>query len=177
MPITAMRMTRTLVPLLLLAGCAGSPRMFGDPQAAPALREGGGFTLATQGPASTAVSAELVRAGFTESAAGDYRVEVGFAIRARDLSLTTLQGETPATTISPGTRPALRLCKRQAYVLTVAFVERTSGKVIARRGATTGRCSGPVEQVLPKLARTVVSPMGGPHAEAGKRSTKRVPVG
>jgi len=172
-----MRMNRTLVPLLLLAGCAGSPRTFGDPQATPALREGGAFTLATQDPASAAVGAELVRAGFTESAAGDYRVEVGFAIRARDLSLTTLQGETPATTISPGAKPALRLCKRQAYVLTVAFVERTSGKVIARRGATTGRCSGPVEEVLPKLARTVIGPLGGSHAEAGKRITKQVPVG
>lgn len=172
-----MRMTRTLASLLLLAGCAGSPRTFGDRQAAPALREGGGFTLATQGPASAAVGAELVRAGFNESASGDYRVEVGFAIRARDLSLTTFPGDARATTISPGTRPALRLCKRQAYVLTVAFVDRTSGRVIARRGATTGRCSGPLEEVLPKLARTVIGPMSGSHAEAGKRSTKQVPVG
>lgn len=147
---------KLLLPLLLLAGCAGSPRPFGDARLPPPLAAGTTFTVEGEGPAVAAVRQALVNAGHAEKRDGDWRVEVGFAIRPTNLAVSTPQSESPATPISPGTRPSLAFCKKQAYVLTLAFVDSRTGKVASRRGATTGRCSGDVDTILPGLARTAL---------------------
>ena len=59
-------------------------------------------------------------------------------------------------TISPGTRRTLGFCKKRAYVLTIAFVERQSGKIRSRSGATLGRCSESLDQIMPELARAAL---------------------
>lgn len=145
-----------LLPLLLLAGCAASPRPFGDTHLPPPLAAGATFTLEGEGPAVAAVRQTLVDAGRVEKRDGDWHVEVGFAIRPTNLAVSTPQGESPAIPISPATRPSLAFCKKQAYVLTLAFVDPGTGKVASRRGATTGRCSGDVDAILPGLARTAL---------------------
>lgn len=147
---------KLLLPLLLLAGCTGSPRPFGDARLPPPLAADATFAVAGEGPAADAVRQALVNAGYSEKTGGDWQIEVGFAVRPTNLAVSTPQGDEAALPISPGARPSLAFCKKQAYVLTVAFIEPKTGKVASRRGATTGRCSSDVDAILPGLTRTAL---------------------
>lgn len=114
------------------------------------------FSIEGHGEAQEAVRQALVEAGLQERPEGDFRIEVGFAVRPRDLSLSTRQENAASMTISPAAKRTLSFCKKQAYVLTIAFVERKSGKITSRSGATLGRCSGTVQQIMPQLARAAI---------------------
>lgn len=141
-------------PLLALGACASSPVHFGDagPQAADRS-----FAMSDQSAAGTAVRRALVDAGYREQDNGKLRVEVGFALRPRDLAVVAPGEQQSPQVISPATGRSLSLCKRQAYVLTIAFVDRATGKITSRGGSTIARCSGTAADVLPQLARTALA--------------------
>lgn len=107
--------------------------------------------------AAAAVRDTLIAAGFEEENGAPQRVEVGFAVRPRKLAVTS--GTADATlVISPRGKAPPSLCRRQAYVLTVAMVDSATGAVQERTGATVSRCHGTAAAVLPMLAKAAVTP-------------------
>lgn len=145
-----------LLSAFLLAGCTSSPLQFGAPGSSVPQHSGRSFSIEGHGEAQEAVRKALVEAGLQERPEGDFRIEVGFAVRPRDLSLSAPQEDAASVTLSPGTRHTIGFCKKQAYVLTIAVVERKSGRIMSRSGATLGRCSGNVERIMPQLARAAI---------------------
>ncbi|MCJ2182573.1 hypothetical protein MTR62_07695 [Novosphingobium sp. 1949] len=162
------------------AGCAGEPLRFGQASStawpAPDQRT---FAMVGTGAPQDAVRNVLVRYGFQESADARLRVEVGYAVRRKALSVRGPQGQpsgapetiiddassAPASlpasppqtvTLSPAARRTVSFCTKQAHVLTLAFVDRASGAILSRGGATLGRCKADEAQVLSKLATSAV---------------------
>lgn len=149
------RLIRFWPPLavVLLGGCAIPPAQFGTGKSDAPARS---FVLSGNDQAFAAVRHALVADGYEEREDGELRVEVGFAVRPTDLAvLAPAEGQEGAV-LSPAAAQAFALCKRQAYVLTLAFVERGSGAVASRRGATMPRCSGTLAEILPILVHTAL---------------------
>jgi len=140
---------------LLIAACAPAVRPFGDapPPAAAQPRFSIGETR--RADVADAVRDALHAAGYREAQDAPMRVEIGFAIRPPGVTVGDAGG---ATIVSPPAPRAIGLCRRQAYVLTLAMIDRASGTVLRRSGAITARCDGKEAALLPALARAAVSP-------------------
>jgi hypothetical protein len=108
--------------------------------------------------AAAAVRDALIAAGFQETKDAPQRVEVGFAVRPRKLAVTASGTADAPLVISPRGKAPPSLCRRQAYVLTVAMVDSATGAVRERTGATVSRCRGTAATVLPMLAKAAVTP-------------------
>jgi hypothetical protein len=139
---------------LLLPGCAAPVRSFGTlSTASPADRT---FVMATDGAADAAVRDALLAAGYTSAPDGRYRVEVGLAVRVPRMNVIAGAGQ-DMRPLAPVSSPP-GLCRRQSYVLSIAFVERASGRVAARGGAVTSRCGKPADAgLLPLLAKAALA--------------------
>jgi hypothetical protein len=149
-------------PALLLAGCASPIRPFGT-LAIPAGDESGRtFAMVTgkTAEADAAVREALLAAEYRVAADARYRVEVGFAVRGSRIDVVAANGGQDMRPLAPvSRRPGL--CRRQSYVLSVAFVEQASGRVAARGGAVTSRCGRrPDADLLPRLARAALANAG-----------------
>jgi len=142
---------------LLLPACAAPVRPFGT-LAAP--RSDRTFSIATGSTAhaDAAVRDALVAAGYQSADDARYRVEVGLAVRAPRMAVMTASGEGKALqALAPVSSPP-GLCRRQSYVLSIAFVERASGHVVARGGAVTSRCGKADDAaLLPLLAKAALA--------------------
>ena len=130
---------------MLIAACAAAIRPFGAarlPVAAPQL-----FSLGEtrRADVAEAVRGALRTAGYRETADAPLRVEITFAVRPPGVAVA-------------GTAGMQLLCHREAYVLTVAMIDRASGTVLRRSGAITARCRGKEGEALPLLARAAISP-------------------
>lgn len=141
---------------LLLPACAAPVRPFGT-LATPRTERT--FAMATDGTAdaSAAVRDALVAAGYQPSPDARYRIEVGLAVRAPRMQVMagTDDGKT-LLPLAPVSSPP-GLCRRQSYVLSIAFVEQASGRVAARGGAITSRCAGARDAgLLPLLAKAAL---------------------
>jgi hypothetical protein len=147
-----------LLPMLALGSCAAPVTHFGDASVGAA---GQPFAMApgdgTAGVAA-AVREALIVAGFREARDAPQRVEVGFAVRPRKLAVTAPGAANAAAVISPRGKAPPSLCRRRAYVLTVAMVDVATGTVRERSGATVSRCHGTAAAVLPVLAKVAVTP-------------------
>lgn len=162
---------------LLASGCAGHPRRFGDLEGRLARGAGHAFAMgepgSQAGEATDAVRRALLDAGFKEAEDSLLVIEVGYAHRARALSLSG-PGMTPgsdaaeARELTPAARRSLAFCRKQAHTLTIAAIDRTSGDVVARGGATLGRCAGDQATLLPELARAALASASLPQALAAK---------
>ena len=140
---------------MLSAACAAAIRPFGAarlPVAAPQL-----FSLGEtrRADVAEAVRGALRTAGYRETADAPLRVEITFAVRPPGVAVAGTAGMQLLSPPAPG---ALGLCHREAYVLTVAMIDRASGTVLRRSGAITARCRGKEGEALPLLARAAISP-------------------
>lgn len=149
-----------LVAALALGACAAPVTHFGDAPLSAVGETRQSFAMAPddQGAAATAVRDALVAAGLQETADAPLRVEVGFAVRPRKLAVTAPGKADAPSVISPRGKAPPALCHRLSYVLTVALVDRASGAVQKRMGATISRCHGTPAAVLPELAQAAVAP-------------------
>lgn len=154
---------KRILPGLMLAmalgACASSAKQFGAPATPLTVGNAHDFTMAQNGLAAAAVRQVLLAAGFQDRKDAAFRVEVGFATRPRKLAVLSSGDTAPLTVVSPATEKSLSFCRRQAYVLTVALIERRTGKVGMRSGATISRCHGEPSDVLPLLARAALQPV------------------
>lgn len=141
-------------PVLLLVACAAPPMHFGNAGLGGSDRS---FTMSDESEAAAHVRQALVDAGYQEESRAKFRVEVGFSVRPRGLSVVAPSDGKVSRIVSPATKRSLSMCKRQAYVLTVAFVERATGTIASRGGSTIARCEGTPAEVLPRLAQTAIS--------------------
>lgn len=146
------------LPLLtmLLVGCATPAKQFGTVDAI--LPDGAerSFVVYENGKAPTAVREALTNIGFTERDDARFRVEVGFSVRPDDLALLSSDDTRSTQILSPASDATISLCRKRAYVLTLAFIDTQSGQVISRSGATMSRCRENLEEMLPHLAQTAL---------------------
>jgi hypothetical protein len=113
--------------------------------------------MAAHGAADIAVHDALLAAGYRSSPDGRYRIEVGLAVRMPRMEVMAADGGQDLQPLAPLVGQA-GLCRRQSYVLSIAFVERSSGRVAARGGAVTSRCGKPDDTaLLPPLARAALA--------------------
>jgi hypothetical protein len=149
---------------LFPSGCAAPVRPFGALTMNPAGDAGRSFTTVTTASAQgadKAVREALVAAGYHQSSEAPYRVEVGFAVRPRRVDVAAARAEQSTLALAVPTMPRA-LCKRQSHVLSIAFVDNASGRVLARGGAITARCGNTAESdILPRLARAALSDVAG----------------
>lgn len=141
---------------LLVGACGIRAEHFGDAGAQLPLPSERSYTVSGDGEATDAVRAALRDAGFAERADAPLRIDVGFAIRPRRLAVVTADADGAQDVLSPSADKVLSLCSRQAYVLTLAFVERDSGRIASRSGATLTRCDGTPDEIMPRLARAAL---------------------
>ena len=108
--------------------------------------------------ADAAVRDALVAAGYQPAEGARYRVEVGLAVRAPRTQVMAAAGDGKAMqALAPVSSPP-GLCRRQSYVLSIAFVEQASGRVAARGGAITSRCGKARDaELLPLLAKAALT--------------------
>ncbi|OJU21786.1 MULTISPECIES: hypothetical protein [unclassified Sphingomonas] len=144
-----------LVGALLIAACAPTVRPFGDAPPPAAAQPPFSIGETRRADVADAVRDALHAAGYREAQDAPTRVEIGFAIRPPGV---TVAGAGGATIVSPPAPRAIGLCRRQAYVLILAMIDRASGTVLRRSGAITARCVGKEATLLPALARAAVSP-------------------
>ncbi|MGE4340799.1 MAG: hypothetical protein AB7E55_33335 [Pigmentiphaga sp.] len=153
---------KALFPLiLLLASCAVPATHFGDMGSDNDFSEfkERSFVLSDGGAAGKTVRTALINAGFEERDNARLRVEIGFSIRPVDLALVSTSSEGASHMLSPAAKPTISLCHKHAYVMTLAFVDRRSGKVISRSGATLSRCRGAPAEILSELAHAALPPI------------------
>lgn len=141
---------------LLVASCAAPAKHFGDVDGRLSDSAVRSFALQDESEASAAVRDALIDAGFDEREDGRLRVEVGFSIRPDDLAVLARDGFKSTQVLSPPSESSISLCDKEAYVLTLAFIDTSSGKVVSRSGATMSRCSGEPAEILRKLARAAL---------------------
>lgn len=143
-----------------LTACTPSVQRFGGAMA-PTTRVDGvsrpSFVIEQGDDAGEAVRAALVEAGYEAREESLLRIDVGFAVRPRRTAVVVPDAAGHFELVSPPGKPALTFCKQQNYVLTLALVERSSGRIRARGGATMSRCNGASSAVLPILARAAVA--------------------
>lgn len=140
----------------LMPGCAAPVQRIGGPHAG--WPEGGArsFVMAPAEGAGDATAVAAVRdallaAGFQPSDGARYLVEVGFVVRDRRIDV--------AESV-PGSHAFPALCRRQGYALSVALVDRTTGRVAMRSGAVAIRCRAAAETIIPVLAHVALTPAG-----------------
>jgi hypothetical protein len=142
---------------LLLPGCAAPVQSFG---ALSMPLDDRTFSMTAGGTADADAAARdaLLAAGYRSSADGRYRIEVGLAVRMPRVDVMAASGDGQAMRpLAPVSSPP-SLCRRQSYVLSIAFVERTSGRVAARGGAVTSHCGKTADAgLLPRLARAALT--------------------
>lgn len=140
---------------LLLPACTAPIRPFGTLATAPPERT---FAMAGDGAAEAAVRDALLSSGYRSSPDGRYRVEVGLAVRKARMDVMAAAGEEEEMRpLAPVSNPP-GLCRRQSYVLSIAFVDRTSGRVAARGGAVASRCGKAADAtLLPLLAKAALA--------------------
>jgi hypothetical protein len=142
---------------VLLPACAAPVRPFG---ALATPGQDRSFAMATGGTAEAdaAVRDALVAAGYQAAADARYRIEVGLAVRAPRTQVMAAAGDAKALQpLAPVSSPP-GLCRRRSYVLSIAFVERASGRVAARGGAVTSRCGKAGDAaLLPLLAKAALA--------------------
>lgn len=145
---------------LLLPACTAPVRSFGALTTLPASGDGSRtFSLAPgeRADADVAVRDALLAAGYRPSTDARYRIEVGFAVRAPRIDVLAVGEGHDMRPLAPVSRPP-GLCRRQSYVLSIAFVDQASGRVAARGAAVTSRCGrAPGTGLLPALARAALS--------------------
>lgn len=152
---------KTLVLLsLIVAGCTPSATHFGDVSQPPAYSAARIFAINQDGIARDAVAEALTEAGYIERGDAPLKVEIGFAIRPTELALVSVSEEGLARILSPAAKRSISFCQRQAYVLTLAFVDSGTGEVLSRSGATISRCKGTPSEVLSGLARAALPSPG-----------------
>lgn len=124
----------------------------------PSALRGAAFTMADAsagGPgvleARGAVRRELAAQGFQESADAPYRVDIGFAVAPLPLAVSA-EGDAPPAPAPSG----IALCRRRQYVLSIAMIDRSDGRVIFRNSATAHRCVRTAAKAIPQLARAVL---------------------
>lgn len=139
-----------------LTACAPSAERFGGPILAVEAGVRQSFVMGQGGDAADAVRQALLESGYEAQEEGLLRVDVGFAIRPRRVAVVSHDESGNSEIVSPSGQPGLKLCKRQSYILTIALVERSSGRIKARSGATMSRCGGTSSAVLPILARIAI---------------------
>jgi hypothetical protein len=155
--VRAGRVIRVAIATLGLGACAAPVQRLGGPAAD--WPSGARFVMAVSGGggnAATAVRDALVARGFRPAEDGRYRVEVGFAIRPRQVRVT---GPADTLALSPSLGGGLSLCLRRTYVLSIALVERTTGAVAVRTGAATSRCGDSAGSVMPRLVAAALPPV------------------
>ena len=142
--------------VMAVSGCASSAERFGamaTPSAESGIRS---FYMPQNDMAAQAVRRALLDLGYEDRNDGAFRVDVGFAVRERQISVSHIDKTGRAEIVSPDGEVRLNLCDAQSYVLTVALVERSSGRITTRSGATMSRCHAPSSEILPVLARTAL---------------------
>lgn len=97
--------------------------------------------------ADAAVARLLEARGFRQATDAAYRVDVALASSETDIALA---GAAPR-------RDLLSLCKRRRYALSVAMIERRTGKVLYRRDAETRRCGTPTPTLVDGLAEAALA--------------------
>lgn len=144
---------------LALGACAAPITHFGDvPTGMADADQRFAMAPSEDAAAAAAVRDALTAAGFQEESGAPQRVEVGFAVRPRKLAVTAPGAADAPAVISPRGKAPPSLCRRQAYVLTVAMVDVATGAVRERTGATVSRCHGTAVAVLPILAKAAITP-------------------
>jgi len=152
-----MKMMALSTLTLLLAGCASPAKHFGDSVSRlPDVAERG-FRLEGKEAPQRAVRDALMDAGLEIRDNAGLFVQVGFSIRPGTLAVLSTDDAGSTRILSPASKDTISLCNKQAYVLTLAFVDTQSGKLVSRSGATMSRCQGAPAEVLPKLARAALS--------------------
>jgi hypothetical protein len=155
-----------LFPVMFAGACATPAKHFGDAGIVPPAGDARSFTVSEAGEAAAAVRQAMRDAGFEEREDARFRVEVGFAVRPRDLELVS--AGRPAQAGPPADDRAISFCRKQAYVLTLALVERESGAVASRSGAAMSRCRGTPAELLPRLAQSALPFGRGDYSAAAK---------
>lgn len=140
---------------LLLPACTTPVRSFGTLATVPAERT---FSMAGDGAADVAVRDALLASGYRSSPDGHYRVEVSMAVRMPKVDVMTAPGEgQDMRPVAPVSNPP-GLCRRQSYVLSIALIDRMSGRVTSRGGAVTSPCGEPTfATLLPLLAKAALA--------------------
>lgn len=114
--------------------------------------------MATEGASDAAVRDALLASGYRAAPDGHYRVEVGFAVRIPRLDVIAAGGSgQDMRPLAPVSSPP-GLCRRRSYVLSIAFIDRASGRVAARGGAVTSHCTRSADpELLPRLAKAALA--------------------
>ena len=143
----------------LLSGCVSPIVRNGAAMPGAAALRTASFIMAEAPPgndpglveARQAVRSELASRGLRESREASYRVDVGFAVAPRPVEVTV--GPDAATAPMPA---GIGLCRRRQYVLSIAMIDRSDGRVVFRNSATARRCAKAAAKAVPQLARTAV---------------------
>lgn len=119
----------------------------------PSFVMAGGASTSDPGflEAREAVRRELADHGLRESPDAPYRVDVGLAVAPLPLEVSA--GRDGATATAPA---GIALCRRKQYVLSVAMIDRSDGRVMFRNNATAHRCAKAAAKTIPQLARTAL---------------------
>lgn len=103
--------------------------------------------------ARQAVAKALADQGFREAPDARYRLDVGYA--AAPVALRYSIADEPAGRRDPA--PAgIAFCRRQRYVLSVALIERQSGRVAYRDSVSGRRCAGAAAGLIEPLAHAAL---------------------
>jgi len=102
--------------------------------------------------ATDAVRENLVSRGYVLQPDARYRVDVGVAVGARQVEVVRPE-EKP---VSGQRRAQIALCRREKYVLSVAIVDRTNGRIVFRNSASTSRCGNEPRKFVQELVRAAL---------------------
>lgn len=103
--------------------------------------------------ARQAVTKVLADQGFREAPDARYRLDVGYAAAPVALRYSTV--DEPAARGDPG-RAGIAFCRRQRYVLSVALIERQSGRVAYRDSVSGRRCADAAARLVEPLAQAAL---------------------
>jgi hypothetical protein len=165
--------TAGLLALLLAGACAAPVQHFGSPATEWTRASGASFIMAADVPAEAREAARAAAAamGMHETPDGRYLFELGFASGPPGLELAAVPGtDKSAAVIMPKVRSGAPFCRARAWVLNVALVDRTTGQVALRGGATITRCRATSAEMLPLLVEAALPSRGAAvTASAGGR--------
>ncbi len=148
-----------LVAVLLAGACAAPVQRFGSPTPEWTRERGASFVVSPDSPAEVTapVRAALTAMGMREAPDGRYLLELGFASGPPGLELTASSAsDAKPAVIMPKVRKGLSFCRARAWVLNVALVDRATGKVAARGGATITRCRATSAEIIPLLVHAAL---------------------
>ncbi|MGK6317921.1 hypothetical protein [Sphingomonas sp. DT-204] len=104
--------------------------------------------------ARQAVAKALADQGFREAPDARYRLDVGYAAAPVALRYSTADERAGHRDRSLA---GIAFCRRQRYVLSVALIERGSGRVAYRNSVSGRRCADAAAKLIEPLAHAALS--------------------